>query len=146
MWIIQAQVRARVVVLDSELFSCRYTQTQDYTLTTPTGSCGSKNKRPNNTHLNLGGTQMSPVFLELHQVLLHRPLKLCKLLFCVFIPCCWQYCTACLSCDSWSPEYGVDTGPWGPREPVWKTPARLHSYIYNSPLLDTEVPLSIPQL
>lgn len=96
MWIIQAQVRARVVVLDSELFSCRYTQTQDYTLTTPTGSCGSKNKRPNNTHLNLRGTQMSPVFLELHRVLLHRPLKLCKLLFCVFIPCCWQYCTACL--------------------------------------------------
>lgn len=99
-WIIQAEVKARVVVLDSELFSCRYTQTQYYTLTTPTGSCGSKNKRPNNTHLNLGGTQMSPVFLELHQVLLHLPLKLCKLLFCVFIMCCSQYCMARLSCDS----------------------------------------------
>lgn len=59
-WIIQVEVKAIVVVLDSELFSCRYTQTQYYTLTTPAGSCGSKNERPNNTHLNLGGTQMSP--------------------------------------------------------------------------------------
>lgn len=60
------KVKATVVVLDSELFSCRYTQTLYYTLTTPTGSRGSKNKRPNNTHLNLRGTQMSPVFLALH--------------------------------------------------------------------------------
>lgn len=59
-WILQVEVKAIVVVLDSELFSCRYTQTQYYTLTTPAGSCGSKNERPNNTHLNLGGTQMSP--------------------------------------------------------------------------------------
>ena len=102
-WIIQAEVKAGVVVLDSELFSCRYTQTQDYTLTTPTGSCGSKNKRPNNTHLNLGGTQMSPVVLELHRALLHLPLKLCTLLFCVFILCCSQHRMARLSCNSWSP-------------------------------------------
>lgn len=87
-WIIQAEVKGGVVLLDSELFSCRYTQTQSNTLTTPTGSPGSKNKRPNNTHLNLGGTQMSPVFLELHQVSLHLPLKLYKSLFCVFILCC----------------------------------------------------------
>lgn len=82
MWISQVEAKARVVVLDSELFSCRSTHTQYYTLTTPTGSCGSKNERPNNTHLNLRGTQMSPVFLEL--VCLYLPLKLCKTLFCVF--------------------------------------------------------------
>lgn len=90
---------SRVVVLDSELFSCRYTQTQYYTLTTPTGSCGSKNKRPNNTHLNLRGTQMSPVFLELHKVLLHLPLKLCKFSCCVFILYCSQCCIVRLSSD-----------------------------------------------
>lgn len=98
-WIIQVEVKGIVVVLDSELFSWRYTQTQYYTLTTPTGSCGSKNERPNNTHLNLGGTQMSPVFLELRWVLLHLPLKLCKALLSVFILYCSQCCIACLSCD-----------------------------------------------
>lgn len=120
MWIIQVEVKAMAVVLDSELFSCRYTQTQYYTLTTPTGRSGSKNERPNNTHLNLGGTQMSPVFLELHQALLHLPLKLCKLLFCVFILCCSQYCLACLSCDPWSSRDMVEIGPQGPCEPIQK--------------------------
>lgn len=70
-----SEVKAGVLALDSELFSCRYRETQYYTFTTPIGSCGSKNKKPGNIHLNLGGTQMSPVFLELHRVLLHRPLK-----------------------------------------------------------------------
>lgn len=110
----------RVAVLDSELFSCRYTQTQYYTLTTPTGSCGSKNKRPNNTHLNLRGTQMSPAFLELHCILLHLPLKLCKFLCCVFILYCSQYCIACQSCDHLSPWDVEETRPRGPCEPVWK--------------------------
>lgn len=110
----------RVVVPDSELFSCRYTQTQRYMLTTPTGSRGSKNKRPNTTHLNLRGTQMSPVFLELHWVLLDLSLKFCKFLCCGFILCCSQHCTACLSRDPWSPWNIVKMGPRGPREPIQK--------------------------
>lgn len=113
MWIIQVEVKAIVVVLDSELFSCRYTQTQYYTLATPTGSCGSKNERPNNTHLNLRGTQMSLVFLELHQVLLHLPLKLCKSLFLCIYSVCSQYRMACLSCDPWSPLDMVKIRPQG---------------------------------
>lgn len=110
-------------MLDSELFGCMYTQTQYYTLTTPIGSSGSKNKRPNNTHLNLGGTQMSPVFLEPHQVLLQLPMSFMQAaLFCVFILCCSQYCMACLSCDPYSPWDIVEIGPWGTYEPVKKHP------------------------
>ncbi len=96
------------------------THKQYYTLTTPTGSSGSKNERPNNTHLNLRGTQMSPVFLELNQALLHLPLKLYKSLFCVFILCCSRYCMVCLSCDPWSSRDMVEIGPQGPCEPIQK--------------------------
>lgn len=119
-----------VVVLDSELFSCRYTQTQYYTLTTPTGSCGSKNERPNNTHLNLGGTQMSPVFLELNQVPLHLPLKLCKSLFCVFIV---LFTILYGMPELWSPKslrHGGDRAS-GTLWTNTKTPACLHSFWYT---------------
>lgn len=109
-----------LVVLDSELFSCMCTQTQHYTLTTPTGSSRSKNKRPNNTHLNLRGTQMSRVFFEPYQVLLHLSLNLCKPWFRVFILCFSGYCMACLRGDPWSPWNIVETGPRGPHEPVQK--------------------------
>lgn len=118
-----SDVKAMAVVLDSELFSCRYTQTQCYTLTTPTGSCGSKNERPNNTHLNLRGTQVSPVFLELHRVWLHLPLKLYKSFFFSFLVCilrCLQYCMVFLICDPRSPLNMVKIRPQGPCEPIQK--------------------------
>lgn len=143
MWIIQVEVKAIVVALDSELFSCRYTQTQYYTLATPTGSCGSKNERPNNTHLNLGGTQMSLVFLELRHVLLQLPLKLCKSLFCVFIRCCSQYRMACLRSDPWkSLRHGGDEAS-GTLWSNTKTPACLHSSIYNLPSMIYRLRLSL---
>lgn len=59
------------------------THKQNYTLTTPAGSRGSKNERPNSTHLNLRGTQMSPLFSFFFStpplfsnLLLHLPLEL----------------------------------------------------------------------
>lgn len=67
MCIIQAVVKTEWLHLTVS-YLVAGTHKQYYKLTTPTGSRGSKNKRPNNTHLNLGGTQMSPIFLELRQV------------------------------------------------------------------------------
>lgn len=113
-------MKASVVTLDSELFICRYTQTPDYTFTTPTGNCGSKNKKPNNTHLNLRGTQMSPVFLELRCILLQFPLKLCKLLFCVFIFCCSNTADCALCVGTVTPDVPKNVeemGPVGPGGP-----------------------------
>lgn len=131
-WIIQVEAKARVVVLDSELFSCRSAQTQYYTLTTPTGSCESKNERPNNTHLNLGGTQMSFLNWSCYIFLWSCVSRCFVYLFC----CRSQYRMAC---ELWSPQslrHGLDRAS-GTLWTSTKTPACLHSSIYNLlPLID----------
>lgn len=80
-WIIQCAWRLWWLLLTVS-YLVAGTHKQNYTLTTPTGSRGSKNERPNSTHLNLRGTQMSPRFLFLHfpplfsNLLLHLSLEL----------------------------------------------------------------------
>lgn len=63
---------------------------------------------------------MSRVFFELLRVLLHLPVKLCKPLFSFFIFYCYQYCMACLSCDSSHCETLWRQGLRDSEEPVQK--------------------------
>lgn len=130
-WIIQVEVKAIVVVLDSELFSCRYTQTQYYTLTTPAGSCGSKNERPNNTHLNLGGTQMSPSLSWTAPGLVTSSFWSCVSRRFVYLFCVVNS-VVCLSCDTRSPPGMVEIRPQGPREPAQKKTKKQHLLVCNS--------------
>lgn len=61
-WIIQYKWKLWLLLLTVS-YLVAGTHKQNYTLTTPSGSRGSKNERPSGTHLNLRGTQMSPLFL-----------------------------------------------------------------------------------